>query len=215
MRRKIVGTLALLVLLVSSFTFAQFQQQPPVPELPPEVPAVPEEELSIPIDQLIETVKAANPGTLVSIKLDKGVFGREKGSYTFKFDDGMEIQVDKGTGEILETKEGNVPDEETLNLISMASIPLEEAVKTVMDEYPENQFKSATIEENETGQPVYSIELSDITVKVNASTGEIIFPEGESEIPGTTESSPSEIDSFTEEEAPSDEFLTPESTENF
>jgi len=197
MTKRLLGTLIIVTFLISGFVFAQ------LPEQPPATSEEPGELVGVPIDQLIQTVKATIPeGTLVSITADKGLFGKDKGTYTFKFDDGTEVQVDKQTGEILSTKEGQTPSEETLNLLSMVNISLEEAVKTVVSAYPENMFQSAKIEADETGNPVYTIELSDLTVKVNPSNGEIISPEGEVEMPQPTESMPSESGISTEESTP-------------
>jgi uncharacterized membrane protein YkoI len=208
MAKKLLGTLIIVTFLISGFVFAQLPEQPPVTS---------EEQgelVGIPIDQLIQTVKATIPeGTLVSITADKGLFGKDKGTYTFKFDDGTEVQVDKQTGEILSTEEEQTPSEETLNLLSMVNIPLEEAVKTVVSAYPENMFQSAKIEFDETGNPVYTVELSDLTVKVDPSNGEIISPEGEMQIPQPTESIPNEPGTPTEEGTP-EEFQTP-LNENF
>lgn len=208
MTKRLLGTLIIVTFLISGFVFAQ------LPEQPPATSEEPGELVGVPIDQLIQTVKTTIPeGTLVSITVDKGLFGKDKGTYTFKFDDGTEIQVDKQTGKILSTKEGQTPSEETLNLISMVNISLEEAVKTVVSAYPENMFQSATIEADETGIPVYIIELSGLTVKVDPSNGEIIFPEGEIEMPQPTESMPSESGISTEESTPG-EFEAP-LNENF
>jgi len=208
MTKRLLGTLIIVTFLISGFVFAQ------LPEQPPATSEEPGELVGVPIDQLIQTVKATIPeGTLVSITADKGLFGKDKGTYTFKFDDGTEVQVDKQTGEILSTKEGQNPSEETLNLLSMVNISLEEAVKTVVSAYPENMFQSAKIEADETGNPVYTIELSDLTVKVNPSNGEIISPEGEVEMPQPTESMPSESGTSTEESTPG-EFEAP-LNENF
>ncbi|PNR99484.1 hypothetical protein X927_05605 [Petrotoga mexicana DSM 14811] len=208
MTKRLLGTLIIVTFLISGFVFAQ------LPEQPPATSEEPGELVGVPIDQLIQTVKATIPeGTLVSITADKGLFGKDKGTYTFKFDDGTEVQVDKQTGEILSTKEGQTPSEETLNLLSMVNISLEEAVKTVVSAYPENVFQSAKIEADETGNPVYTIELSDLTVKVNPSNGEIISPEGEVEMPQPTESMPSESGTSTEESTPG-EFEAP-LNENF
>jgi len=208
MAKRLLGILIMAIFLISGFVFAQSPEQPP---------ATSEEQgelVGIPIDQLIQTVKATVPeGTLVSITSDKGLFGKDKGTYTFEFDNGTEVQVDKQTGEVLSTKEGEPPSEETFNFLSMVNIPLEEAVKTVVSAYPENMFQSAKIEADETGNPVYTVELSDLTVKVDPSNGEIISPEGETQIPQPTESIPSEPGTSTEEGTPG-EFETP-SNENF
>jgi len=208
MTKRLLGTLIIVTFLISGFVFAQ------LPEQPPATSEEPGELVGVPIDQLIQTVKATIPeGTLVSITADKGLFGKDKGTYTFKFDDGTEVQVDKQTGEILSTKEGQTPSEETLNLLSMVNISLEEAVKTVVSAYPENMFQSAKIEADETGNPVYTIELSDLTVKVNPSNGEIISPEGEVEMPQPTESMPSESGISTKESTPGE--FKPPLNENF
>jgi len=208
MTKRLLGTLIIVTFLISGFVFAQLPEQPPVTS---------EEQgelVGVPIDQLIQTVKATIPeGTLISITSDKGLFGKDKGTYTFKFDDGTEVQVDKQTGEILSTEEGQTPSEETLNLLSMVNIPLEEVVKTVVSTYPENMFQSAKIEADETGDPVYTVELSDLTVKVDPSNGEIISPEGELEMPQPTENIPNEPGTPTEESTP-EEFQTP-LNENF
>jgi len=208
MTKRLLGTLIMVTFLISGFVFAQ------LPDQPPATSEEPGELVGVPIDQLIQTVKATMPeGTLVSITADKGLFGRDLGTYTFKFDDGTEVQVDKQTGEILSTKEGQTPSEETLNLLSMVNISLEEAVKTVVSAYPENMFQSAKIEADETGNPVYTIELSDLTVKVDPSNGEIISPEGEIEMPQPTESMPSEPGTSTEEGTPGE--YEPPLNENF
>jgi uncharacterized membrane protein YkoI len=208
MTKRLLGTLIIVTFLISGFVFAQ------LPEQPPATSEEPGELVGVPIDQLIQTVKATIPeGTLVSITADKGLFGKDKGTYTFKFDDGTEVQVDKQTGEILSTKEGQTPSEETLNLLSMVNISLEEAVKTVVSAYPENMFQSAKLEADETGNPVYTIELSDLTVKVNPSNGEIISPEGEVEMPQPTESMPSESGISTKESTPGE--FKPPLNENF
>jgi hypothetical protein len=63
------------------------------------------------------------------------------------------------------------------------------------------------------GNPVYTVELSDLTVKVDPSNGGIISPEGEIEMPQPTERTPSEPGTSTEEGTPG-EFETP-LNENF
>lgn len=221
MQKKTLGIMILVVLLAGSFIFAQLPEQPPVGEPPmsPEVPAPMEEVSELPIDQLIEIVKSTSPGySIVSIKSDKGVFGRDKGSYTFMLDDGTEITIDKVTGEILDTKEGKGLDEETLGVLAIVTVPLEDAVKTSLEAFPDNKLISATLKVNELGNPIYEIEFDNINVQVDASTGQIIFPEGVAPTPQETPTEePFEIplEPSTPQETPMDEIFPPENTENF
>ncbi|PNR96847.1 PepSY domain-containing protein [Petrotoga sp. 9PWA.NaAc.5.4] len=227
MQKKTLGIMILVVLLAGSFIFAQLPEQPPVGEPPmsPEVPAPIKEVSKLPIDQLIEIVKSTRLGySIVSIKSDKGVFGRDKGSYTFILDDGTEITIDKVTGEILNTKEGKGLDEETLGILAIVTVPLEDAVKTSSEAFPDNKLISVTLKVNELGNPIYEIEFDNINVQVDASTGQIIFPEGVAPTPQETliedffemplePSTP--LEAPTEEETPMDEIFPPENTENF
>ena len=107
MKKKLTGYFCILVILISGLAFTQFVDQPPV-----EVPTIPEEELEIPVDQLVKVAKSLDLGTvIVSIERDKGLFGGEKDSFTFKFENGAEVKLNSMTGEVLKSKEGKKQDE--------------------------------------------------------------------------------------------------------
>jgi len=89
MKKKPTSILCVAVLLISGVLFTQFVDQPSL-----EVPTIPEEAIELPIDQLFEIVKSLDLGTaIVSVERDKGLFGGKKDSYTFKFENGAEVQI--------------------------------------------------------------------------------------------------------------------------
>lgn len=202
MKKKLTGYFCLLVILIGSVAFTQFVDQPPV-----EVPAIPEEELEIPVDQLVTVAKSLDLGTvIVSIERDKGLFGGEKDSFTFKFENGAEVKLNSMTGEVLKSKEGKKQDEEIMKLLSMTGISLEDALKAVMEIFQENKLESAELRADEIGNPMYVIVFEDLTVEVDATTGEIINPPVDMpSLPETEEVPQEEIPEETPEETPVNE----------
>lgn len=172
MKKKPTSILCVAVLLISGVLFTQFVDQPSL-----EVPTIPEEEIELPIDQLFEIVKSLDLGTaIVSVERDKGLFGGKKDSYTFKFENGAEVQINSKTGEVLKSKEGKKQDKEIMQLLSMTGISLEEVVKTVMKTFQEDELQFAELRADEIGSPIYQVVFEDLTVVVDATTGEIIEP---------------------------------------
>lgn len=202
MKKKLTGYFCLLVILIGSVAFTQFVDQPPV-----EVPTIPEEELEIPVDQLVKVAKSLDLGTvIVSIERDKGLFGGEKDSFTFKFENGAEVKLNSMTGEVLKSKEGKKQDEEIMKLLSMTGISLEDALKAVMEIFQENKLESAELRADEIGNPMYVIVFEDLTVEVDATTGEIINPPVDMpSLPETEEVPQEEIPEETPEETPVNE----------
>jgi len=202
MKKKLTGYFCILVILISGLAFTQFVDQPPV-----EVPTIPEEELEIPVDQLVKVAKSLDLGTvIVSIERDKGLFGGEKDSFTFKFENGAEVQLDSKTGEVLKSKEGKKQDEQIMKLLSMTGISLEDALKAVMEIFQENKLESAELRADEIGNPMYVIVFEDLTVEVDATTGEIINPPVDMpSLPETEEVPQEEIPEETPEETPVNE----------
>ncbi|MGB4374758.1 MAG: PepSY domain-containing protein [Defluviitoga tunisiensis] len=212
MKKKLTGYFCLLVILIGSVAFTQFVDQPPV-----EVPAIPEEELEIPVDQLVTVAKSLDLGTaIVSIERDKGLFGGEKGTYTFKFENGAEVQLDSKTGEVLKSKEGKKQDEQIMKLLSMTGVSLEDTLKTVMEVFQENKLESAKLQADEIGNPIYLFIFEDLTVEVDATSGEIINPPVEIPSVPENEQMPEQIEE-TPEETPIDEneLIFPENPGNF
>lgn len=212
MKKKLTGYFCILVILISGLAFTQFVDQPPV-----EVPAIPEEELEIPVDQLVTVAKSLDLGTaIVSIERDKGLFGGEKDSFTFKFENGAEVKLNSMTGEVLKSKEGKKQDEEIMKLLSMTGISLEDALKAVMEIFQENKLESAELRADEIGNPMYVIVFEDLTVEVDATTGEIINPPVEIPSVPENEQMPEQIEE-TPEETPVDEneLIFPENPGNF
>ncbi|HOP24974.1 MAG TPA: PepSY domain-containing protein [Defluviitoga sp.] len=172
MKKKPTSILCVAVLLISGVLFTQFVDQPSL-----EVPTIPEEAIELPIDQLFEIVKSLDLGTaIVSVERDKGLFGGKKDSYTFKFENGAEVQINSKTGEVLKSKEGKKQDKEIMQLLSMTGISLEEVVKTVMKTFQEDELQFAELRADEIGSPIYQVVFEDLTVVVDATTGEIIEP---------------------------------------
>ncbi|MFA6996929.1 MAG: PepSY domain-containing protein [Defluviitoga tunisiensis] len=202
MKKKLTGYFCILVILISGLAFTQFVDQPPV-----EVPTIPEEELEIPVDQLVKVAKSLDLGTvIVSIERDKGLFGGEKDSFTFKFENGAEVKLNSMTGEVLKSKEGKKQDEEIMKLLSMTGISLEDALKAVMEIFQENKLESAELRADEIGNPMYVIVFEDLTVEVDATTGEIINPPVDMpSLPETEEVPQEEIPEETPEETPVNE----------
>ena len=202
MKKKLTGYFCILVILISGLAFTQFVDQPPV-----EVPTIPEEELEIPVDQLVKVAKSLDLGTaIVSIERDKGLFGGEKDSFTFKFENGAEVKLNSMTGEVLKSKEGKKQDEEIMKLLSMTGISLEDALKAVMEVFQENKLESAELRADEIGNPMYVIVFEDLTVEVDATTGEIINPPVDMpSLPETEEVPQEEIPEETPEETPVNE----------
>jgi len=202
MKKKLTGYFCILVILISGLAFTQFVDQPPV-----EVPTIPEEELEIPVDQLVKVAKSLDLGTvIVSIERDKGLFGGEKGTFTFKFENGAEVKLNSMTGEVLKSKEGKKQDEEIMKLLSMTGISLEDALKAVMEIFQENKLESAELRADEIGNPMYVIVFEDLTVEVDATTGEIINPPVDMpSLPETEEVPQEEIPEETPEETPVNE----------
>ncbi len=202
MKKKLTGYFCILVILISGLAFTQFVDQPPV-----EVPTIPEEELEIPVDQLVKVAKSLDLGTvIVSIERDKGLFGGEKDSFTFKFENGAEVKLNSMTGEVLKSKEGKKQDEEIMKLLSMTGISLEDALKAVMEIFQENKLESAELRADEIGNPMYVIVFEDLTVEVDATTGEIINPPVDMpSLPETKEVPQEEIPEETPEETPVNE----------
>lgn len=202
MKKKLTGYFCILVILISGLAFTQFVDQPPV-----EVPTIPEEELEIPVDQLVKVAKSLDLGTvIVSIERDKGLFGGEKDSFTFKFENGAEVQLDSKTGEVLKSKEGKKQDEQIMKLLSMTGVSLEDALKTVMEVFQENKLESAKLQADEIGNPIYLFIFEDLTVEVDATTGEIINPPVDMpSLPETEEVPQEEIPEETPEETPVNE----------
>ena len=202
MKKKLTGYFCILVILISGLAFTQFVDQPPV-----EVPTIPEEELEIPVDQLVKVAKSLDLGTvIVSIERDKGLFGGEKDSFTFKFENGAEVKLNSMTGEVLKSKEGKKQDEEIMKLLSMTGISLEDALKAVMEIFQENKLESAELRADEIGNPMYVIVFEDLTVEVDATTGEIINPPVDMpSFPETEEVPQEEIPEETPEETPVNE----------
>lgn len=202
MKKKLTGYFCILVILISGLAFTQFVDQPPV-----EVPTIPEEELEIPVDQLVKVAKSLDLGTvIVSIERDKGLFGGEKDSFTFKFENGAEVKLNSMTGEVLKSKEGKKQDEEIMKLLSMTGISLEDALKAVMEIFQENKLESAELRADEIGNPMYVIVYEDLTVEVDATTGEIINPPVDMpSLPETEEVPQEEIPEETPEETPVNE----------
>lgn len=212
MKKKLTGYFCILVILISGLAFTQFVDQPPV-----EVPTIPEEELEIPVDQLVKVAKSLDLGTvIVSIERDKGLFGGEKDSFTFKFENGAEVKLNSMTGEVLKSKEGKKQDEEIMKLLSMTGISLEDALKAVMEIFQENKLESAELRADEIGNPMYVIVFEDLTVEVDATTGEIINPPVEIPSVPENEQMPEQIEE-TPEETPVDEneLIFPENPGNF
>jgi len=212
MKKKLTGYFCILVILISGLAFTQFVDQPPV-----EVPTIPEEELEIPVDQLVKVAKSLDLGTvIVSIERDKGLFGGEKDSFTFKFENGAEVKLNSMTGEVLKSKEGKKQDEEIMKLLSMTGISLEDALKAVMEIFQENKLESAELRADEIGNPMYVIVFEDLTVEVDATTGEIINPPVEIPSVPENEQMPEQIEE-TPEETPIDEneLIFPENPGNF
>lgn len=212
MKKKLTGYFCLLVILIGSVAFTQFVDQPLV-----EVPTIPEEELEIPVDQLVKVAKSLDLGTvIVSIERDKGLFGGEKDSFTFKFENGAEVKLNSMTGEVLKSKEGKKQDEEIMKLLSMTGISLEDALKAVMEIFQENKLESAELRADEIGNPMYVIVFEDLTVEVDATTGEIINPPVEIPSVPENEQMPEQIEE-TPEETPVDEneLIFPENPGNF
>lgn len=202
MKKKLTGYFCILVILISGLAFTQFVDQPPV-----EVPTIPEEELEIPVDQLVKVAKSLDLGTvIVSIERDKGLFGGEKDSFTFKFENGAEVKLNSMTGEVLKSKEGKKQDEEIMKLLSMTGISLEDALKAVMEVFQENKLESAKLQADEIGNPIYLFIFEDLTVEVDATTGEIINPPVDMpSLPETEEVPQEEIPEETPEETPVNE----------
>jgi uncharacterized membrane protein YkoI len=214
MKKKLTGYFFILVILIGSVAFTQFVDQPPV-----EVPTIPEEELEIPVDQLVKVAKSLDLGTaIVSIERDKGLFGGEKDSFTFKFENGAEVKLNSMTGEVLKSKEGKKQDEEIMKLLSMTGISLEDALKAVMEIFQENKLESAELRADEIGNPIYLFIFEDLTVEVDATTGEIINPPVDMpSLPETEEVPQEEIPEETPEETPvnENEPIFPENPGNF
>ncbi len=157
------------------------------------------------MDQLVKVAKSLDLGTvIVSIERDKGLFGGEKDSFTFKFENGAEVKLNSMTGEVLKSKEGKKQDEEIMKLLSMTGISLEDALKAVMEIFQENKLESAELRADEIGNPpMYVIVFEDLTVEVDATTGEIINPPVDMpSLPETEEVPQEEIPEETPEETP-------------
>jgi len=63
-----------------------------------------------------------------------------------------------------------------MQLLSMTGISLEDVVKTVMKTFQEDELQFAELRADEIGSPIYQVVFEDLTVVVDATTGEIIEP---------------------------------------
>ena len=160
-----IGILVALLLSVGLSVTACAQEviaeQPIVPEEPsieeqpiaPEEPPAPER---LPMDAAIKAALAIFPETqAVSAKFSDPLLGGPV--YLIELSNGMEVKVDAKTGEVLGSEEISEPSP-SVALLPQTTVPLEQAVTTVLDANPDRAAVEARLVEEE-GSLVYIIKL--------------------------------------------------------
>jgi|GEM_PF-695350 len=170
--RYFIGVLAALLFSVGLSVAACAQEViPEQPMLPEEAPAVeqpiapegqpmlPEEAPAperFPMDEAIKAALTTFPeAQAVSAKFNDPLLGGPV--YLIELSNGMEVKVDAQTGEVLGSEQISEPSS-SVALLSQTTVPLEQAVTTVLDANPDRAAVEAKLVEEE-GNLVYVIKL--------------------------------------------------------
>ena len=98
----------------------------------------------------------------------------------------------------------------------MTGFSLDDTLKSFMEVFQVDKLESAKLQEDEMGTPIYLFIFEDLTVEVDATSGEIINPPVEIPSVPENEQMPEQIEE-TPEETPVDEneLIFPENPGNF